>query len=78
MEIKNVFSRLQAVLSSPVEAGRCEAALAILRRQEAGVQARCGAHFSRQLAAVANRYPRFVSEAPAAASAARDAVALGV
>ncbi|AGG89031.1 hypothetical protein [Rhodanobacter denitrificans] len=70
--------RLESVLSQLGRPGTCEATIAILKGMSAGEQAKVATQFSTQMRGLTLQYPRFAADAPIAAQAAADAVALGL
>lgn len=77
-DLKSASARLGQVFASPAQAGRCESSLAVLRQCTASQQARLGVKYAREISDLASKYERFQEEAPAAATAAGDAVELGL
>jgi hypothetical protein len=70
--------RLGAVLETVNRPGTCEVSLVILKGMSVEDQVRAGMKYSQQIQSLSSKYARFAKEAPAAAQAAEDAIALGV
>ncbi|MEY2117274.1 hypothetical protein [Rhodanobacter sp. FW106-PBR-R2A-1-13] len=72
------IERMGNVLSQLGRPGTCEAAIAILKGMPAREQADVAVKFPTQMRGLTLQYPRFAEEAPIAAQAAEDALALGL
>ena len=76
--VKTSNERLCAVLKTFERPGSCEASLAILKGMTTAQQSMAGVKFAKQIDALATQFPRFKSDAPVAAQAAREAIELGL
>lgn len=70
--------RLGSVLETVNRPGTCEVSLVILKGMSCEEQMQAGVKYSQQIQTLSTKYPRFAKEAPVAAQAAQDAIALGV